>query len=91
MIDQAFWQIRICDLCSKDDSLLQPRLAGIMENGYWVDGFTLEKARKANEIRAKWEQEIACPCIVFQADMEEVVICEKHLTEIISKKTESGF
>lgn len=88
MIDQAFWKMGICDLCRKDESLLEPRLVGIMENGKWVDGFSQEKVHKAKEIRAKWEQEITCPCVVFQADMEEVVICEKHLKEIVSKKAE---
>jgi len=88
MIDQAFWKIGICDLCRKDDSLLQPRLVGIMENGLWVNGFSREKVRKAREIRAEWEKEITCPCIVFQADMDEVVICEKHLEEIVSKKND---
>src|ERR1700727_1691372 len=88
MIDQAFWQERICDLCRKDESLLQPRLVGIMENGLWVDGYSQEKVRKAKEIRAVWEKEITCPCIVFQSDMEEVVICEKHLAEVVSKRHE---
>ena len=88
MIDQTFWKITICDLCRKDESLLQPQLVGIMENGSWVEPFTHEKARKANEIRFRWEQEISCPCIVFQADMDEVSICEKHLAEIMSKKDE---
>lgn len=37
---------------------------------------------------SEWEKEIACPCIVFQTDMEEVVICEKHLVEVMSKKSE---
>lgn len=57
-----------------------------MENGLWVKPFTQEKLLKAKELRIKWEEEIICPCIVFQADMDEVVICEKHLAEIMSKK-----
>jgi hypothetical protein len=88
MIDQAFWKIGICDLCRKDESLLQPRLIGIMENCRWVGGYSKEKVDKAREIRANWEKEITCPCIVFQADIDEVVICEKHLAEIMSKKQE---
>lgn len=88
MIDQAFWKIDICDLCRKDESLLKPRLVGIMENGLWVDGFSEEKVRKARVICAEWEKEISCTCIIFKADMEEVVICEKHLQEIVSKKYE---
>ena len=88
MIDKVFWKIRICDLCRKDESLLQPQLAGIMEKGYWVNGFSQDNVRKAKEIRAKWEEEIACPCIVFNADVDEVVICEKHLAEVIARKSE---
>jgi hypothetical protein len=88
MIDKAFWQIRVCDLCFQDQSALEPRLKGIMENGYWVDGFSLEKAIKAREIRAVWYEEISCPCLVLKADMEEVVICEKHLAEAVAKKSE---
>lgn len=78
MIDQVFWQDEICDLCRKDESLLQFRLAGI--------GFSLEKSKQAREIWAQWEQEIICPCVVFRADMESIIICEKHLLEILSKK-----
>ena len=75
-------------MCRQDQSSLEPRLAGIMENGRWVGGFTLEKCARAKEIRAKWEEEISCPCIVFISDMEEVVICEKHLAEFVAKKEE---
>lgn len=88
MIDRIFWKIGLCDLCRKDESLLEPRLVGIMEKGSWVNGFSKDQVQKAKEIRAEWEQEISCPCIVFQADMEEVVICEKHLLESMSKKAE---
>ena len=88
MIDQAFWKFGLCDLCRQDDTLLQPRLIGIMENGNWVGGFSQENLRKAKEIRARWEGELHCPCIVLKADMEEVVICEKHLNEVLSKKSE---
>lgn len=87
MIDLAFWKLGICDLCRKDESLLEPRLAGIMENGRWVKGCSHEKVKKAKEIRAKWEEEITCPCLVFHADMEEVIICEKHLAEIVAQKS----
>ena len=90
MIDQVFWDVRICDLCRKDESLLQPKLVGIMENWNWVGGFSQEKLHKAKKIRAEWEKEIMAPCIVFQADMEEVVICERHLTEVIAKKRENN-
>ena len=88
MIDQAFWKIGCCDLCLKDRSLLEPRLVGIMEKGQWVGELTKEKTEKASKIFKEWYEEITCPCIVLQADMEEVVICEKHLNEIISKKAE---
>jgi len=76
-------------LCRKDESLLEPKLMGIMENGLWVDGYSPEKVRKAKEIRAEWERSLICPCVVFQADMDEVVICEKHLTELMAKKPSS--
>lgn len=88
MIDRVSWEIRICDLCRKDESELDQKLVGVMENGQWVGGFSREKARKSKEIRAEWEQEILRPCIVFRADMDEVVICEEHLKEILCKKDE---
>ncbi len=88
MIQNYYWVVRMCDLCRKDESLLQPRLAGVMENGNWVGGFTQDNLQKAKKIRAEWEQEISCPCVVFHADMEEVVICEKHLAEVIARKNE---
>jgi len=88
MIDRSFWKVGLCDECRKDESLLEPRLVGVMEDGQWVGGYTQENLRKAREIRAKWEQEITCPCIVFTADCDEVVICEKHLAEIVAKKSE---
>ena len=86
MIDQMFWSYEICDICRKDQTLLEPRLAGIMEDGKWVDGFSQEKVDKAKEIMYQWEKEITCPCITFWADMEKVIICEKHLAEIVAQK-----
>lgn len=86
MLDLASWQNRICDVCRKDESL-QPRFDGIMEQGLWIDGFSEEKSRKVTEILGKWERELTCPCVVFQKEIEEFVICEKHLAEIVSNKS----
>lgn len=86
MIDGVFWKVEVCDLCRKDESKLQPKLIGIMEDGRWVGGFTKEKSEKAKEIRWKWEEEISCPCIHFYADCDEVVICEKHLFQILARR-----
>jgi hypothetical protein len=88
MIDAAYWMMRLCDVCRKDESVLQSRLVGIMENGHWVGKYTKEKVQAARSLRAEWEQEIARPCLVFKTDMDEVVICEKHLLELLDKKKE---
>jgi hypothetical protein len=88
MISLVQWKIRICDICSKDESLLQSRIVGLMENGDWVDGYSKEKSDKVSALRGEWEREITKPCLVFDADMDEVVICEDHLLELLAKKNE---
>jgi len=89
MIDRIFWKIEVCDLCRKNDSSLKPLLAGILENGNWIGGYSVEKAIKVRDICSQWCKTIECPCIVICTDTEQVFICERHLTEIIAKKDEN--
>ena len=75
----------LCDVCRCETSEIDRRLlaANVMDKGNWIGGFTREKCEVAKSIRAIWEGEITCRCLVLRADMEEIKLCSRHLKEIV--------